>query len=438
MERKCCYISGIMRKGEKMRSEKKLLFVGCSIGTGEALKYAREKGIYTIITDYNSPEIAPLKKVSDEYWMIDAADIDKLERKCREEKITGVFAATSEFCLDVVKELCNRLNMPFFASEKGWKCARNKQLFKKYCMDCNVETPRIWYVGNELTQELLDSIDYPVIVKPIDSCAQQGINICENERELCNGFKTALEKSALEKAMVEEYIVGEEIASFYYFFNGEAILSELDDLVYMQINGRNDFVFVKNYSKYMKEYMEKIEPGIQRLFQQMDCRNGTAYLQGIRKDGKIYFIELGYRLDGIGAWKRNEMSDCYSSIELLVDIAAGDIPQDIPEDSSQKLYPDRPAGTYLLWARPGKIARIEGVDIVKQMKDVNIILDRFQIGDEVPQMVSMHQIAFCICMVAEKKQKLKEYVRRINDALHIYDEKGNDLLYYLTDYDALE
>lgn len=421
-----------------MRSDQKLLIIGCSTGTEEALEYARKKGIYTIITDYNPPEIAPLKKVSNEYWMVDAAQIDKLEKKCREKKITGVFVATSEFCLDTAKELCTRLNLPFFASEEGWKCARNKQLFKKHCEECNIDTPRVWYVGNELTQELLEGINYPVIVKPIDSCAQQGINICENERELCNGFKKALGKSTLEKVMVEEYIVGEEIASFYYFFNGEVILSELDDLVYMKINGRNDFVFVKNYSKYMKEYLERSEPGIRRLFQHMDCRNGTAYLQGIRKNGKIYFIEMGYRLDGIGSWKRNEMSNCYSSIRLLVDIAVGDIPQDIPKDFGQKLHPDRPAGTYLLWARPGKIARIEGVDIVKQMKNVNIILDRFRIGDEVPQMVSMHQIAFCICMVAEKKRELKEYVRRINDVLHIYDEKGNELLYYLTDYDALE
>ena len=55
-----------------MKSERKLLFLGCSVGTEEALEYAKETGIYTILTDYNPPEISTLKKVADEYWMKNA------------------------------------------------------------------------------------------------------------------------------------------------------------------------------------------------------------------------------------------------------------------------------------------------------------------------------------------------------------------------------
>ena len=86
-----------------MKSERKLLFLGCSVGTEEALEYAKETGIYTILTDYNPPEISTLKKVADEYWMTDVADVDELEEKCRQENVTGIFAATSEFCLDMAK-----------------------------------------------------------------------------------------------------------------------------------------------------------------------------------------------------------------------------------------------------------------------------------------------------------------------------------------------
>ena len=68
-----------------MKSERKLLFLGCSVGTEEALEYAKETGIYTILTDYNPPEISTLKKVADEYWMTDVADVDELEEKCRQE-----------------------------------------------------------------------------------------------------------------------------------------------------------------------------------------------------------------------------------------------------------------------------------------------------------------------------------------------------------------
>lgn len=418
-----------------MKSERKLLFLGCSVGTEEALEYAKETGIYTILTDYNPPEISTLKKAADEYWMTDVADVDELEEKCRQENITGIFAATSEFCLDMAKELCSRMNVPFYASEEAWSCARDKIRFKNHCIECGVDVPRIWMTGDRLTQELLEQIRYPVIVKPVDSCAQQGISVCENEEELIKGFNSALQVSESKTVMIEDYIKGEEIAPFYFFVNGEVILAELDDLVYLPVNGRNNFVFVKNYSKFTQEYLEKIEPKMEKLFRQIGCLNGTAFLQAIRKENKVYFLELGYRLDGIGAWKRNKMEGKYSSVDFLVDFAAG---RKKTESICRKETSVKPGGTYLLWAHPGRIGKIEGVCNVKRMEDVEIIIERFQEGDVIPDKVSMHQVAFGICIVAENKEGLKEQVRKINHLLHIYDEEGKDMLYYLMDYEALE
>ena len=218
----------------------KLLFMGCSFGTEEALKYAKSTGVYTIVTDYNPPEISRIKRMADEYWMIDVADIDKLEEQCRKENVSGIFAATSEFCLDKTKELCERMGLPFYASDESWACTRDKTKFKRYCQECGVDTPRIWYMGKELTKDTLDIIQYPVIVKPTDSCAQQGISVCENEQELLDGFEMALSKSDSQNVIIEDYIEGVEIAPFYFFVNGKAMLSELDDLVYLPVNGRNN------------------------------------------------------------------------------------------------------------------------------------------------------------------------------------------------------
>lgn len=161
-------------------------------------------------------------------------------------------------------------------------------------------------------------------------------------------------------------------------------------------------------------------------------------MQGIRKNDRVYFLELGYRIDGIGAWARSKKACNYSSIEFMVDFSLGH--PTMPDRSLylEKRLQNKPGGTYLLWARPGKVARIEGVDAVKRMESVDLLINRFQIGDQVPQAVSMLQVAFGICLVVEDKSNIKEKVRKINEVLHMYDEEGNDLLYYLTDYDSLE
>ena len=69
--------------------EEKLLFMGASIGTEEAVSYAREQGVYTILTAQNAPENGEEKFGADEYWNIDLADLVSLEKKCRKEKVTA-------------------------------------------------------------------------------------------------------------------------------------------------------------------------------------------------------------------------------------------------------------------------------------------------------------------------------------------------------------
>ena len=93
---------------------KKLLFLGIDTSTVDAIKYAKSKNIYTIVTDFNSPEAKPEKKAADEYWMIDVSDFEALKNRCMEEGITNIFAGNHEFCLDQCKRLCEELTLYCF------------------------------------------------------------------------------------------------------------------------------------------------------------------------------------------------------------------------------------------------------------------------------------------------------------------------------------
>ena len=61
---------------------KKMLMLGTSKMSREIVKYAKQKGYYTIVTDYQEPDRSLAKQISDEYWMINTADVDAIVCDC--------------------------------------------------------------------------------------------------------------------------------------------------------------------------------------------------------------------------------------------------------------------------------------------------------------------------------------------------------------------
>ena len=150
--------------------------LGTSLLSKEMVEYAKSIGVYTIVTDYNEPEKSKAKLVSDEQWMINVADVDLLERKCREEGISAVICGISEFCLEVCMELCKRLGFPCYCTPEAWHFSRDKDDFKTLCKQVGAPVATDYYLTDALTDEELDKVKLPVVVKPVDMSGNRGIS----------------------------------------------------------------------------------------------------------------------------------------------------------------------------------------------------------------------------------------------------------------------
>ena len=229
---------------------KKLLFLGVDTSTGEAIEYAKSKKVYTIVTDFYSPEIKKEKKAADEYWMIDVADFEALKKKCIEEGVTNIYAGNHEFCLEQCKRLCKELGFPFYASDDGWKAARDKVFYKEKCQKAGLLTPKQYYLDENFSDKDLEKIKYPVIVKPSDSSARKGLSIVANQDELLVAYKKALEYSENKKIIVEDYVDGDDIYIGCYVHNKKLILLHFTVDHLGMINGQKRFGCGSNFSKF--------------------------------------------------------------------------------------------------------------------------------------------------------------------------------------------
>lgn len=414
-----------------------LLLLGVSNDTRTALEYAKRTGVHTIVTDYNPPERCPEKLLADEYWMIDLKDMDALEAKCREVGVNGVYAGNNEFCLDRVKELTHRLGLPFYASEDGWDCARDKALFKEACIRAGVNVPRRYPLSRAMEDSVLTQVEYPVIVKPVDACASRGISICQDEEQLRAGYQLALENSQSGDIIVEDFITGQEMTVNYCIEDGEAKLLSIIEIHACTMDGKRTFFGAcTNRCSFLEDFLEKADPGIRRLLKDLGCRNGHVFVQGIKRGRKYYFFEMGYRLDGLGTWIIEDSIYGCNSLEKMVDLALG---RPIAEYWTKKSIDigSKTGLTYLMGSRTGKIEHIEGLDEVLSVDGVHLAFQRFHEGEMQSYTSSMLQAAFLFIILAENPVQSVEKLRYINETLHMKDENGREMLLPFLDYDAL-
>ena len=413
---------------------KKMLMLGTSYGTMLMLEYAKSIGVYTIVTDYNEPENSPGKLISDEYWMINTGDLDTLEKKCREEGVNAVVCGISEFNLEMCMELCRRLGLQCYCTPEAWHYSRDKVDFKALCKKLGAPLATDYYLSDPPTREELDQIRYPVVVKPVDLSSNRGISYVHNEEELLTAIDYALGMSKSRKLVVERQLRGEEWYSFYAMAQGEVSLMGLCAMYSQPGEPKFCYSITSSISNHVEDYVNQIDPHIQKVLKEVGCREGIAWVQAmLDEDGHFYIIEMGYRLDGDMMYVPFKALLGFDTVKWLVDYALGETndPRDLPP--SQKKAFKRCGSSYMLWTnKGGTIASIEGLDKIAAMPGV-IVDSLARVGDEVKAYLPLGDILFD----TDDCAATCEFIKLVNETVSIKNTDGEEMLIYYDDFDYL-
>lgn len=414
--------------------KKKLLILGVNGGSIEIIKYAKSRGVYTIVTDNIPYELSIGKQMADAYWMISTADLDELEQKAREEQVDGVISGPSDFNVGQTIQLCKRLGLPCYCSEESWRYSRDKRAFKEICKKHNVPLARDYKVSIMPTESELASIQYPVMVKPIDLWGNRGVSYCYNREDVlkaCEQIRILSDKSEI---IVERMLFGEEWYGYYAMADGEISLVALNSMMSQPGEPKNCYSITTTVSDYVKRYCKEVNPVIEDVLKDIGCKEGIAWVQAmLDRDGHFYVIEMGYRLDGDMMYVPYKELCNFDSIAWLTDLALGEKHHADELPAPQKSAFEKCACAYMLWTnKDGIIKKISGIDQVEKLKGVSVYLN-VEEGDEVSQYASMGNIMF----VAENCEKLCKIIQKVNQMISVENQNDENILIYYTDYQYL-
>lgn len=411
-----------------------MLMLGSSYASAEMVNYAKSLGVYTIVTDYLEPNKSKAKLVSDEYWMINTADIDVLEKKCREVGVDAVICGASEFNIEKTMELCKRLNLPSYCTPEAWHYSRDKDDFKKLCIEIGAPVAKDFYLTKEFNRQDLDKVSYPVVVKPVDLSGNRGINYCYNESELIKNYKYALSVSKSEKIIVEKMLHGKEWYAYYVLAEGEIKLLALNAMYAQPGELSNLYSLTTSISDEVKRFNQEINEKIIDVLKKVGCKEGIAWVQVmLDDDNHFYIIEMGYRLPGDMPFIfYNELFN-FDSIKWLVDYSLG------KKHSVSELPPAQTSSivkcgiSYSLWTKnDGIIKSISGLDGLQKTGKYKFF-SPFNIGDS----YGFHRSIGVLTFSADGIDEILEMLQKVNDSLIIKNEKNEDVFIKYTNFDFL-
>jgi hypothetical protein len=190
--------------------------------------------------------------------------------------------------------VAHKFKLPGFDENLVTNNLHNKAKFRELCREINLSSPKFWTIDSQFIN--LESIKFPVIVKPTDSFSGIGVTKCANIEELKSAVEFAKENSRTGTLIIEEFISG-TLHSISTFINNKRIIQSffVDEFCTVhpyQVNSSNSpsRINLKLKSKLIKELSSFI-----RLNNLCD---GLLHVQFIYNSDLYVIVEMMRRCPG--------------------------------------------------------------------------------------------------------------------------------------------
>lgn len=405
---------------------KKLLILAGSCHEIDLVLRAKERGIYTIVTDMYDTQRSPAKLLADEYWNVSWSDIDELAIRCTDEKVDGVIGGYSEIVVENVIKLTKRLGLPCFSTMDQLDVTRDKIKFKEACRTNSVPVVHEYLNPADVTS-------FPVIVKPTDRAGSIGISVANNPQELDKSYAYAMKMSLEKKVIIEDFISnGTKFDSYYAVVDGKATFLTSNDTVNARNNGTEKVIQSAWTlpSIYEAAYLRQEDGHVREMIKALGIKNGYLFFSAfaIPKDGGVDFVffECGFRLSGGHFYKYVSAQGNPDYQDIFINSALG-----IKENL--EFIPDRfsdlRCAVVNYYAKQGVIGEISGIEEISDMEDCTFALKMAREGQECHDDKAILTKVAMFHFMSRSIEALRNDVEKCHKFFACVDVNGRDMVF---------
>lgn len=414
---------GLFKKKSTKKAQKKLLIIGANPETISLIKKSKDMGIKTYVTDYEPKAFA--KKFADVPCNVDGVDVGGLVSLVKKEKIDGVLVGVAEALIPTYCKVCENLDYPCFATLEQFEIMIKKDKFKAVCRDYGVPVVEEYDVTN------LDSVKYPAVVKPVDSCSSKGVSICNNRVELDVAINKALSYSNSKKIIIEKYMSGLEVVIYYVIQDSVPTLVAMCDRYTSKeqvgvTQLPSAYIFP---SRHLPRYIDEVDQKVKDMLTGLKIENGVLFLQAFVDEGSVVLYEPGFRLNGAQEHMIVSKLTGIDAKELLINYAlTGKMSDKNVSELADPTFGGKWACKLSPLGKLSKIGSIVGVEEIEKNDGVISVCMNYEPGRTVRGLGTQRQMIANIFTYADTKEDLIETIRFVNEHFDVTDEKGESML----------
>ncbi len=238
------------------------------------------------------------EKYCDKYIEADYSNFDLILQIAKKEKVDRICACCNDYGVYTAAYVAEQLNLPGYDSYDTTCILHNKDRFKKFAREMDIPSP--W---TEMFTKKSDALNflkitnaYPIIIKPTDCSAGNGITKIDSFKEAERAVKTAFSKTRSGVIVAEQYLTGSQ-HGFCSFLVNQKVRAYVSNNEYSIQNPYR--VEIDTYpADNFEESAKIIVPEIEKIAKKLQLKDGIFHLQYIVCDGKPMIIEVMRRAIG--------------------------------------------------------------------------------------------------------------------------------------------
>jgi biotin carboxylase len=261
---------------------KKALLLCTSHNDLGLIRALRKLGYYIIAT--GNRENSPGERWVDKYIKADYSDKELILSIAQAESIDVICQCCNDFGVYTAAYVAEKLNLPGYDSYENTLILHNKDKFKEFAVANDIMTPKTEsFDDEESALAAIREMDFPLIVKPTDASAGNGINKVANYDGVAKAVKEAFSKSRAKRIVVEPFIEGTQ-HGFCTFLVNRKVVACCTNNEYSILNPYRVEIDTFPADSWDKAYPILVEQ-IEKIADILQLKDGIFHLQYIMRGG---------------------------------------------------------------------------------------------------------------------------------------------------------